>query len=248
MTTAGGFHWKPLDENPQPIMIWKRGPELQGKKVLLYEEGGTNGHDILGGIKSRLGLVLATQQGLALEAWLVSVENPDIAPHLLSDSVSGACLCMPITEPTEVGLPLAAMVECEGETDAFVSILPLVEAASGSFAPAGVRANFLVDLSSYAKDELAAPAFSMGTLPEVLCLSLSNILVVIFRRKGLVVAFEIEDEGLSLIAEECVEHFVADGVMRFSAELGGLELVMLLVDGENNKDGRVVSFSFRAVA
>ena len=55
ITPVGGFHWKPLEESPRPHQVWKRGTELQGKKVVNYEEGGSNG----GGndeICSRVGL------------------------------------------------------------------------------------------------------------------------------------------------------------------------------------------------
>ena len=67
----------PLDESPRPRQVWKRGPELQGKKIVSYEEGGTNGYegqDML----SKVGLVLVTDStdmvgGGSLEAWLVPV-------------------------------------------------------------------------------------------------------------------------------------------------------------------------------
>ncbi len=79
ITPVGGFHWMPLDESPRPRQVWKRGPELQGKKIVSYEEGGTNGfegQDML----SKVGLVLVTDStdmvgvgGGSLEAWLVPV-------------------------------------------------------------------------------------------------------------------------------------------------------------------------------
>lgn len=77
ITPVGGFHWMPLDESPRPRQVWKRGPELQGKKIVSYEEGGTNGYegqDML----SKVGLVLVTDSadmvnGGSLEAWLVPV-------------------------------------------------------------------------------------------------------------------------------------------------------------------------------
>jgi hypothetical protein len=51
---------------------------------------------------------------------------------------------------------------------------------------------------------------------------------------------------LSLIALEGVGHYVIDAVMRYSAEVGGAEIVMLLSDEANPKDGRIVSFCFRS--
>ena len=77
ITPVGGFHWMPLDESPRPRQVWKRGSELPGKKIVSYEEGGTNGYegqDML----SKVGLVLVTDSadmvgGGSLEAWLVPV-------------------------------------------------------------------------------------------------------------------------------------------------------------------------------
>lgn len=77
ITPVGGFHWMPLDESPRPRQVWKRGPELHGKKIVSYEEGGTNGYegqDML----SKVGLVLVTDStdmvgGGSLEAWLVPI-------------------------------------------------------------------------------------------------------------------------------------------------------------------------------
>lgn len=94
----------------------------------------------------------------------------------------------------------------------------------------------------------APPALAMGTFPEAICCSLANIIVVIIRRKGLIAAFELEDDDMSLIAQEGVGHYVVDAVMRYSAEVGGAEIVMLLADDENPKDGRMVSFCFRSAA
>ena len=84
-----------------------------------------------------------------------------------------------------------------------------------------------------------------GTYPEVLCCSLGTTVVVIVRRKGLVVAYELADSGLELIAQENVGHYVVDAVMRYNASEGGAEIVLLMGDGENRRDGRVGTFCFR---
>jgi hypothetical protein len=70
--------------------------------------------------------------------------------------------------------------------------------------------------------------------------------VIVIRRKGLIAAFELEEDDLSLIALEGVGHYVIDAVMRYSSEVGGAEIVMLLSDESNPKDGRMVSFCFRS--
>ena len=77
ITPVGGFHWMPLDESPRPRQVWKRGPELQGKKIVSYEEGGANGYDGLD-MLSKVGMLLVTNSADAtnsgsLEAWLVPI-------------------------------------------------------------------------------------------------------------------------------------------------------------------------------
>jgi hypothetical protein len=73
-TAVGGFHWQALDESPRPRQVWKRGPELQSKKIVSYEEGGTNGMDGPD-IISRVGMILVTNSaaGGRLEAWVVPI-------------------------------------------------------------------------------------------------------------------------------------------------------------------------------
>ncbi len=73
-TAVGGFHWQALDESPRPRQVWRRGPELQSKKIVSYEEGGTNGMDGPD-IISRVGMILVTNSaaGGRLEAWVVPI-------------------------------------------------------------------------------------------------------------------------------------------------------------------------------
>ena len=74
VTPVGGFHWMPLDESPRPRQVWKREPELQSKKIVCYEEGGTNGLDGPD-MLSKVGMLLVTNAatGGRLEAWLVPI-------------------------------------------------------------------------------------------------------------------------------------------------------------------------------
>jgi hypothetical protein len=74
VTPVGGFHWMPLDESPRPRQVWKRGSELQSKKIVCYEEGGTNGLDGPD-MLSKVGMLLVTNAatGGRLEAWMVPI-------------------------------------------------------------------------------------------------------------------------------------------------------------------------------
>ena len=125
--------------------------------------------------------------------------------------------------------------------------MSLLEIKPGSIELGDVLASQVVEeyeMSNVA--DFPPPSLAMGPLPDALCVSLSNIVVVILRRKGFVAAFEYEGNELNLIAMESVDHFVIDAVMRYSPEVGGAEIVMLLSDTNNPKDGRIVSFCFRS--
>ena len=245
VTPVGGFHWMPLEETPRPHQVWKRGPELQGKKVVDYEEGGSNGLDGPD-ILSRVGLVLATRGfgQSALEGWILPITG-DSKARQVSDDMLGACLCQPIEVGDEPFLPWLVTVHAIEEA-VWVNVLTISEHKKGSITVGDVRSTQMIDDNEVDGVSFEPPPLAMGTYPEALCVSLSNIVVVILRRQGLVAAFELEDEELNLIAQECVDHFVVDAVMRYSPEVGGAEIVMLLADDTNPKDGRIVSFCFRS--
>jgi hypothetical protein len=248
VTPVGGFHWMPLDESPRPHQVWKRGPDLQGKKVVTYEEGGSNGLDGPD-ILSRVGLVMVTKAssgGGSLEAWIVPISGDSNAVQV-SDDVMGGCLCLPPLADEGPFLPLLVAV-LQIEEGIFVNVMSLFEKSRGSVELGEIAVTLEIDMAGFEDINLEPPMLAMGTYPEAICCSLANIVVVIIRRKGLIIAFELEDGDMSLIAREGVGHYVIDAVMRYSAEVGGAEIVMLLSDDENAKDGRMVSFCFRSAA
>jgi hypothetical protein len=245
VTPVGGFHWKPLEESPRPHQVWKRGSELQGKKVVSYEEGGSNGLDGVD-ICSRAGLVLVTRasSGLSLEAWLLPISG-DSKARQISDDLLGACLCQPLTVDDGPFLPMI-VTATSIDDGILVNILNILEPKKGSLTVGEIYASQVIEEGEMDSAIYAPPALAMGPLPMVLCVSLANIVVVIVRRKGLVAAFELEDGELNTIAMENVDHFVIDAVMRYSPDFGGAEIVMLLSDDQNSNDGRIVSFCFRS--
>lgn len=247
VTPVGGFHWMPLDESPRPQQVWKRGPDLASKKVVAYEEGGSNGLDGPD-ILSRVGLIMVTKATgtSALEAWIVPIAGDSVAVQV-SDDVMGGCLCLPPYVDEGPFLPLLVAV-LQIEEGIFINVMSLVETQRGSVGLGDIAVTLEVDLAGFEDVDFEPPALAMGTFPEAICCSLANIVVVLIRRKGLIVAFELEDGDMSLIAREGVDHYVIDAVMRYSAEVGGAEIVMLLADDENPKDGRMVSFCFRSAA
>jgi len=247
ITPVGGFHWMPLEESPRPHQVWKRGAELQGKKVVNYEEGGSNGLDGPE-IMSRVGLVMVTKAagGGALEAWIVPVGGDSQAGQV-SDDVMGACLCQPPFVEDGPFLPLLLTVH-QLEEGIYVNVISVTEPKAGSVQLGEIEVSRVIEDSSLDNETYEPPDLAMGSFPEALCCSIGNIVVVIVRRKGMIAAFELEEDDLSLIALESVGHYVIDAVMRYSSEVGGAEIVMLLSDGDNPRDGRMVSFCFRASA
>jgi hypothetical protein len=246
VTPVGGFHWKPLEESPRPHQVWKRGVELQGKKVVNYEEGGSNGGDNAE-VCSRVGLITVTRSssGNSLEGWLLPISG-DSKPQPLPSNLLGACLCQPLLiDDSDPFLPVVITV-CISGGQLSVSATSIEEPNDGSLFLGDVIANQIIEEYDTEGTDFEPPALAMGPLPEALCVSLSNIIVVIMRRKGLVAAFEYEENDLNIIAMECVDHFVIDAVMRYSSDVGGAEIVMLLSDSNNEKDGRIVSFCFRS--
>lgn len=247
VTPVGGFHWMPLDESPRPHQVWKRGTDLQGKKVVSYEEGGSNGLDGPD-ILSKVGLIMVTKAsaGGALEAWIVPIAGDSNAKQV-SEDVMGACLCLPPEVDDGPFLPLLVAV-LQIEEGIYVNVMSLFEGKRGSVELGEIAVTIDVDMAGFEDIEYEAPVLAMGTYPAAICCSLANIVVVIIRSKGLVVAYELEDGDMSLIAREGVGHYVIDAVMRYSEEVGGAEIVMLLSDTDNPKDGRMVSFCFRSAA
>lgn len=141
-------------------------------------------------------------------------------------------------------MPLLLFV-VESEGDLIVCVSAVTEATETSIGLTEVMTDALIEQGPYRDMDFEPPTLAMGTWPEVLCCSLGSTIVIIVRRKGLVVAYELADTGLELIAQENVGHYVVDAVMRYSAVEGGAEIVLLMSDSDNPRDGRVGTFCFR---
>ena len=142
-------------------------------------------------------------------------------------------------------MPLLLFVIESDDGDLVVCISAITEAVESSIGLTDVMTDALIEMAPYEGMDYEPPTLAMGTWPEVLCCSLGSTIVIIARRKGLVVAYELADTGLELIAQENVGHYVVDAVMRYSAVEGGAEIVLLMSDADNPRDGRVGTFCFR---
>lgn len=252
ITPVGGFHWMPLDDSPRPRQVWKRGSDLQGKKIVSYEEGGTNG---LAGSEmiSKVGLICATDSNGTgtLEAWMVPICG-DSGAVLASGDVQGAAFGLPENNKGDGPfLPHLVLVIKDGD-DLKLNISTILEPEEGSVAVGEVITSEILPTSTGAAI-VDPPTLAMGVFPDVMVCTLGNIIVIVLRTTGTMIAYEFKTDdnstsSVQLMTKEDVGHYVIDAVMRYSAIEGGAEIVMLLSDNDNHKDGRIVSHNFRSLA
>lgn len=243
VTPVGGFHWMPLDESPRPRQVWKRGPGLQGKKIVAYEEGGSNG---LGGSDARstvaLLLVSTASSGTPLEAWLMPVCG-DSRALCVSSNVLGAALFRPF-QLSEAFLPLMVTADKMNEKEVILEVQPLVESLSaGSLGVGDVITCAIINQRKVRQFNFTPPTLAMGTWPEVLVCCHESLVIAVIRRKGLLVAYEFKEGDLVLVHQEILGHYVVDASVRPGVNRGEAEAVMLLAHNDNSRDGRVVSFT-----
>jgi hypothetical protein len=106
-----------------------------------------------------------------------------------------------------------------------------------------------LDLDGLGNSILEAPTLAMGVYPYTLVCSLGSFIAVLMRDTGSMLAYQLHNNNkLTLIAKENIGHYIVDAVMRYSAIEGGIEIVMLLSDTNNNKDGRIACYNFRSQA
>lgn len=243
ITPVGGFHWTPLDDSPRPMQVFQRGPDLQGKKIIAYEEGGSNG--LTGGsARSTVALLLASvSTSTPVEAWVMPVCGASHALCVSSD-VLGAALCRPFNIEEEY-LPIVVTATMDLEAGIVIEVSSLEdESSKGRIDIGDVLASVKLDDEQVKGIDFVAPPLAMGTWPEVICCCYENMIVAAVRRKGLVAVYEFCGNDMGLIFSDAVGHFIVDAAVRSGKGSDGkVEVVLLLCDNENPKDGRVVSIS-----
>lgn len=156
--------------------------------------------------------------------------------------VMGAALFRPFHIDDETFLP-HLVTATRVESEIVIKVEPLVQnPLTGELAVADVSIGAIIDQSQVRSLSFTPPALAMGGLPEVLCCCCEGIVIACVRRKGLVVAYNCEDE-LVLIRQEHVENYIVDGALRPGEGEAAVELVLLLSDSENLRDGFVKSIS-----
>lgn len=162
-----------------------------------------------------------------------------------SSDAQGAAFCVPEEIEGTPFLPHLVQVIQDGDT-LRLTFTAVVEPAPGSVGLGQEIVSEVLPTSEFKNSTLDPPTLAMGVFPEALICSLGNIIVVVLRTMGVMLAYELKNSGLKLIVNEDIGHYVVDAVMRYSVIEGGAEIVMLLSDNENHKDGRIASYYFRS--
>jgi hypothetical protein len=159
----------------------------------------------------------------------------------------GACLCQPLGCNGGPFLPLLVTVaRADGTLE--IELIPVLEDPSnpGTLEIGDAVENVLLDESPFDDIDYSPPALAMGSAPEVICNSFGNTVTIVVRKKGLMVTYEITENGLELVTQQLVGQYIVDAIMKDSDTEGGVTILLLVCDNENNKDGRVLSIPFRA--
>jgi len=238
ITPVGGFHWKPLDESPRPCQVWKRCPELESKKILSYEEGGSNGKTGASE-RSTVALVLASSATprSAVEAYLIPMKN-ESSQFCISNVILGAALYRPPASPSSF-LPFVVTITKDVTSQHVLDIEDLWE-ESNTLAR-GIIASTVLMGGANLDDSYATPSMSMGPLPEALCCCHDDFIVAVIRKKGLVFAYDFSSGDLVLVGNSELGQYIVDAAIRSSNVDGEVELVLLLCESDDSRDGRVAT-------
>lgn len=246
ITPIGGFHWMPLEESPRPKQIWRRGRDLQGKKIISYEEGGSNGL-VRSEMRSTIALILASPMNTpndSTEAWILSVGG-GLMPFCLSEDVLGASLLK--EDSSEVGAfePLAVVISAAEDVSTEKVNLDIFKIAIDEELETifcGEKVTHQ-DITFDSEDLLDAPTMAMGTSPLAFSLCCNNYVIVILRDLGYLVAYRFEDNQLELVNDTKLGSYVVDAAVKVQSESGGIDIVTLVCDESNVRDGRIVTIS-----
>jgi len=253
ITPIGGFYWKPLENPPRPRQVWKRSAELESKKVITYEEGGSNGQSGADA-RSTVALLLVSSpvsSDANVEAYCISMDG-ESSQLLVSDDVQGAALCHPPTPDASSAyfLPLVVTVQNNYETSQLVlTVEDLTQDSSdGKSLVRGVTlASAILDLTDVSNESFAPPPMSMGSSPEVLVCCNQDFIVAVIRSRGLVFAYDFTTDlmesggqSLSLVGKHELGRYVVDAAIRPNGD-NQVELVTLLRESNDSKDGRIAT-------
>lgn len=245
ITPVGGFHWMPLSETPRPRQAWKRGPELQGKKIISYEEGGHNG-ETGSDSRSRVALLMVSTAtvGAPVEAWCLPMFGNSRA-LCISPNILGCALLLPHNMKSQYDIFDPYIITASQFADDIALEVHSFsrDEITGTLSKGDLVAGTLLDLSLTVDIEVTEPAMAMGTAPAIFCLCCQNRIVVIVRAVGAFASYEFTNDSLIFTGRKYTNRYVIDAAIRPDVQDDEMvEVVALLCEEGNPRDGKIVTF------
>ena len=217
----------------------------QGKKIVAYEEGGSNG---LAGNDRRSSIALLLTSSASskdpVEAWCITMfgysNTLKVSPNVL-----GAALFSTFSDgnSTDSFEPLLVTVS-EGQDKISITveifILSMV-IATKVLQKGPLYTQATLDFNMQDGKHIPEPAMAMGTLPQAFCLCCGEYVVVILRAVGVLFTLIRVDNKLSCVGKQELDHFVVEAAIRHGKEYGTVEIIALLCEQTNLKDGRIIT-------
>ena len=247
ITPAGGFHWMPLDVSPRPRQVWKRGPTLQGKKIISYEEGGSNGESGTL-IRSTMALLLTSTSTTEapVEAWCLPVTGGTNGLLMEDDILSGTLVLPRDVDGGDSSEFLPYVVEAisiENNHEIVLEVTSIgMDSSSGALVKGDVVARSII-ADAYADRHVLEPPMAMGNAPEVYCCSHKHHIILAIRKKGIVLAYTLKEEGIKRIGETDTGRYIVAMGVRAAQDEGCTEVVLLLCDETTTKDGSIAKIA-----
>ena len=255
ITPIGGFHWMPLEDPTRPKLIWRRGDKLEGRKIISYEEGGSNGS--LGSHAKPLTallLVSSVSQKSPIEVWCVPLAEHANSMCISTVALGAAFFCPPKVEKDWLFFyPLVCKVT---ENEEFFSSEKLymleieklrVDENDLSILGSETVQKISFSISKDMMTSLAEPIMATGSYPHVLILCLEHVIVLIFRRYGIVMAFLYNGEdSIVKLGRKKIDHYVVDASIKRGDVKGEIQLILLL-SLPNKSDGYIAEIQISQV-
>jgi len=247
ITPVGGFHWMPLEASPRPQQVWKRTLEIQSKKIVSYEEGGSNG---LTGYdrRSTVALLLTSDAttGALVEAWCLQLHTNSSA-LLLSSDVVGAALFCPSSQHINGSefQPNVIVASKDQDQNMFINMFKLsVDETKILTISPNPEASIAID-SKDVGSSFPAPSMAMGNSPTIFCLCHNDHVIILIRSTGILFSYTFSNNSFHFNGKRDLGKFIIDAAVKRGRVENEVEVVILLSEGSGLKDGRIVTVSLR---
>ena len=166
----------------------------------------------------------------------------------ISNVILGAALYYPSSTVSPSHFLPYVITISKDVTDQFVLDIESLVEQGGELNRGDIIASAVLDSGDANLDEsFVPPSMSMGPTPEVLCCCQDDFIAVTIRRKGLVCVYDFSSGSLALVGQSRLAQYILDVAIRSSNVDGEAELVLLLCENNDPKDGRVVNINISRV-